>query len=41
MKWIQEVESCKNVAELETRSDRWYNLDTALTDAVINVAKGP
>ena len=39
MKWIQQVEKL-NLAELETPSARWDDLDTALADAVVNVAKG-
>ena len=41
MKRILEVESCTNVAELSTPSQRWDDLDTAPAEAVVNIAKGP
>ena len=39
MKWIQEVERL-NIAELDRPIQRWDDLDTALAEAVVNVAKG-
>ena len=38
-RWLQEVESCASFAELETPSHRRDDLDTALAEAVVNVAK--
>ena len=39
-KWIQEVETL-SLRELEIPQARWDHLDTALADAVSNVATGP
>ena len=41
LSWLQEVESCTNVAALEIPSRRWDELDTALAEAVVASAKGP
>ena len=38
MKWIQQAEKL-SLAELEAPNSRWDDLDTALADAVVNVAK--
>ena len=39
MNWIQQVEKL-SLTELEAPSQRWDDLDTALAEAVIGIAKG-
>ena len=41
LKWLREVASCANVAELENPGSGRDDLDTALADAVFGIAKGP
>jgi hypothetical protein len=41
LKWLQAVESCGELTLLEAVKKRWDDLDTALAEAVIDIAKGP
>ena len=39
-RWLQKVDSCKQVAELEAPGRKWDELDAALAEAVLGVAEG-
>ena len=41
LKWLQAVESCNDVALMEAPGRRWDDLDTALAETIVEVAKGP
>ena len=41
LRWLQRTENVPSLAGLESPSSRWDDLDTALAQAIMAVAKGP
>ena len=40
MKWIQKVETCIDIEELEITLRRWDELDNSLAEAIVTNANG-